>query len=335
MRTRPRRALLPAVAAASLVLSACAASGSSPGSGGGAGSASTSASAPAASASVPSSVKAVIPTDHGPAGFVATTDAIWVSNHRAGTLEKIDPATNRVVGSVTVGGEANISDNDPAWACTNADSKAHHIDVTALTVTSSAETGCNGGSIRVVGATAWVAAGPDDVGVTLLDASSGTVRKHLPLPASGSGGPVVLAHGRVIIGGGSTTAAYTPAGASLGMLPVDTTWLVPPIGSDIYRVPDDGRITQLDPVTLKPILVIPAPKHLDDWNWALAGDNHGHLWYRPDYTHVYAVDTATKAVTLLITLPWEESPTGLVYAFGSLWISNFDQDTVWRVDVAP
>ena len=47
-----------------------------------------------------------------------------------------------------------------------------------------------------------------------------------------------------------------------------------------------------------------------------------------------ARDIATKKVSLLMTLPWEESPTGLLYAFGSLWVSNFDRDTVWRVDVS-
>ena len=292
----------------------------------------SSATSPGTAASVPPSVKAVIHTDHGPAALVASGDAIWVANHRGGTLEKIDPATNRVVGSVTVGGELNVSDNDPAWACTNVDGKAHHIDLTALSVTSSTKTGCNGGSIRVIGDTAWSAAGSDDVGATLLDGTTGSIRAHLALPTSGSGGPVVLAHGRVLIGGGDPTAAYTPAGTSLGLLPVDTSWLVPPIGGDLYRVPDSGDITQLDPTTLKPVLTIPAPKHTDDWNWAITGDGHGHLWYRPDYTHLYSVDIATRQVSLLMTLPWEETPTGIRYAFGSLWITNFDNDTVWRVD---
>jgi len=319
------------VIATALLLAACSAGSVGQGSASD-GPSSSSAPSPGTAGNVPPSVKAVIHTDHGPAEIVASTDAIWVANHRGGTLEKVDPATNRIIGSVTVGGELNLSDNDPAWACTNVDSNAHRIDLTALSVTSSAKTGCNGGSIRVIGNTAWSAAGPDDVGATLLDATTGSIRAHLALPTSGSGGPVVLAHGRVLIGGGNPTAAYTPAGKSLGLLPVDMTWLVPPIGSDLYRVPDSGAITQLDPSTLKPVLTIQAPKHSDDWNWAITGDGHGHLWYRPDYTHIYSVDIATRQVTLLMTLPWEEVPTGIHYAFGSLWITNYDTDTVWRVD---
>jgi len=118
----------------------------------------------------------------------------------------------------------------------------------------------------------------------------------------------------------------------MGTLAVDTSWLVPPIGTQLYRVPDSGKITQLDPTTLKPVLSIAAPPHLDDWNWAITGDGRNHLWYRPDYTHIYSVDTATRQVTLLMTLPWAEAPTAIRYAFGSLWITNFDADSVWRVD---
>ncbi len=56
------------------------------------------------------------------------------------------------------------------------------------------------------------------------------------------------------------------------------------------------------------------------------------VYYRPDYTHVYRVDVNSGAVRLLMMLPWSETPTEMAWAFGSLWITNFDTDTVWRVD---
>jgi streptogramin lyase len=65
---------------------------------------------------------------------------------------------------------------------------------------------------------------------------------------------------------------------------------------------------------------------------ALVADDRGHLYYRPDNTHIYRVDLASGHVDTFMQLPWEEAATGLAFGFGSLWITNFNQDTVWRVD---
>lgn len=325
MTARRRRPGLPlALGLAALALSGCA-------SGPAAGSAASA--SPHASASLPPAVKAVIQTDHGPAGFAVADGALWVANHRGGTLQRIDPATNRVVATVVVGGELNVSPQDPSWSCTNVDSQVHKVDLVSARVASSTEAACNGGAVDVLGPTTWVVSGRDGSGAILLDSASGAVRRKVAIAGPGTGGPAVLVHGRVVVGGGPTAPQFTTDGKPLPVLPADLSWLVEPVAGELYRVPSSGEITRLDPVTLKPADVIAAPKHFDDWNWALTGDGHGHLWYRPDYTHLYQVDTATKKVTLLMTLPWEEAPTAIGYAFGSLWITNFDQDTVWRVDV--
>jgi hypothetical protein len=34
----------------------------------------------------------------------------------------------------------------------------------------------------------------------------------------------------------------------------------------------------------------------------------------------------------LLTLPWSETPRAMAWAFDSLWITNFDADTIWRID---
>ena len=34
-----------------------------------------------------------------------------------------------------------------------------------------------------------------------------------------------------------------------------------------------------------------------------------------------------------MTFLWmEETPTGLAWGFGSLWVTNLEQDTIWRVN---
>ena len=318
---RPRTAL--ALLATVVVLAGCTSSSHSGSSGTPAGETS-----PLPSATTPAGLTAVVHTDHGPSGVAVTADGLYVANHRGGTVQRIDPSTNRVTGTLEVGGELNLGD-DPTWACTNVDSVVHHLDLVNLRTIGATPGDCDGGSLSVVGRQLW-SLPYGGTRLLVFDRTTGRLLRRGVM--KDSGGPAVVVGGRVVLGGGATAPTYTLAGRPAGVLPVDLRWLLPPIAGALYRVPLDGRIIQLDPATLRPIRTIAAPPHHDDWNNALTGDGHGHLWYRPDYTHVYTVDITTGTVRLLATLPWEEVPTGLQYAFGSLWITNFDQDTVWRLD---
>ena len=64
----------------------------------------------------------------------------------------------------------------------------------------------------------------------------------------------------------------------------------------------------------------------------LVGDGAGHLYDRPDSSHVDRVDLASGAVKLVLTMPVSEVPTGMAWGFGSLWVTNFDGDIIRRVD---
>src|SRR5262249_42312388 len=46
---------------------------------------------------LPSRVSAAIATEHGPENFYVTKDGLYVGNHRGGTIQRIDLATNRTV----------------------------------------------------------------------------------------------------------------------------------------------------------------------------------------------------------------------------------------------
>jgi hypothetical protein len=107
----------------------------------------------------------------------------------------------------------------------------------------------------------------------------------------------------------------------------------PRSGGKLYRMPMDGQLAELDPVTLAPIHTYTVPKH-EDGDPALVADDSGHLYYRPDYMKLYRIDIASGAVDMFLQLPWEETPTGLAWGFGSLWITNFDADSVWRVNTS-
>src|SRR5690349_21130878 len=117
--------LVTIVAVASVVLTGCSSAVKPPGSGSSVGQ--------PAPTPLPTRVLAAIATDHGPYNFYVTKDALYVGNHRGGTIQRIDPATNRIVSAIRVGGQLDINElsgvGDVVWACTNVDNVLHRIDL--------------------------------------------------------------------------------------------------------------------------------------------------------------------------------------------------------------
>jgi DNA-binding beta-propeller fold protein YncE len=309
-----------------LALTACATSGSHDG-------------PPAAQAtpsSLPTRVSSSIATDHGPATLVVTADAIYVGNHRGGSIQRIDPTTNRVVSTTLVGGQlrlpTGVEPSVPLWVCTNVDGVLHQVDLDAGRVTATVAADCDGGWLNTINGDLWAVSGGDQPNLRVIDARTGKVLRTAPLDQYSGG--AVLADGRVLIGSGKSgkTPVFTLAGGGPTEIPVETPWLWS-AGGKLYRIPSNGDLAELDPVTLAVIRTYHVPAHTD-YDPALVADDAGHLYYRPDNTHIYRVDIASGTVDQFMQLPWEEAPTGLAFGFGSLWITNFDQDTVWRVNTA-
>jgi hypothetical protein len=99
-------------------------------------------------------------------------------------------------------------------------------------------------------------------------------------------------------------------------------------------MPSDGALAELDPVTLAVVKTYQVPPH-ETGDPAPGGRRRpGHLYYRPDFTHLYRVDIATRPGGHL------HGPAGVGDAdwprlgLRSLWVTNFEQDTIWRVNTA-
>jgi streptogramin lyase len=141
----------------------------------------------------------------------------------------------------------------------------------------------------------------------------------------------VTAGAGVIIGSFTSTPVFTDTGRPVRRIPVETPWLVS-TGGHLYRVPADGSLAELDPTSLAVLRTYQVPAHRpEDGDPSLVGDGAGHLFYRPDSTHLYQVDLADGAVTSLLELPHAQATTGMAWAFGSLWVTNFGVDTIWRI----
>lgn len=310
---------------------------------GGAG-ASPSPTATASTAGLPRQVQAVIPTDHGPADLLVGHGAVFVGNHRGGTVQRIDPATNRVTATATVGGQLVLEASTTQggldavdelttslWACSNTDGALHQIDPRSMRVTATLSAHCDGGWRTRVGKNLWAVPGPDSHVLLIIDIQTAKVLHQVALGDPGPGwGAAIVARGHVLIGAAEATPVLTPDGRLLKRLPAGSPW-ISSTGGRVYRLPEDGTLAELDPVTLAVRQTYHVPPHTDG-DPLLVADESGHLYYRPDSVHVYQVDRDSGAVRLLLTLPFGETPTAMAWAFGSLWITNFDDDTIWRVN---
>ena len=279
--------------------------------------------------------------DHGPATLVIGKHAVYVAAHRGGTVQRIDPATNRISGTVAVGGQLQLEestttgglasideDSTPLWTCTNTDGTLNQVDVQAMRVTAMVPAHCDGGTRTRIGTTLWAVPGPDTEDLLVLDIKTGKVLHHEPI-GSGGWGAAIASGGNVLIGAGSATPMLSRAGIQQRLLPIGTPW-VASTGGHLYRLPQDGTIDELDPVTLATRRTFHVPVHSDDGG-QLVADDSGHLYYRSDVTHLLRIDVASAKVTPFATLPTGEVPTAMAWGFGSLWVTNFDADTVWRL----
>jgi streptogramin lyase len=140
--------------------------------------------------------------------------------------------------------------------------------------------------------------------------------------------------GRVVLGSQGATPVLSAGGRVLLRSPVRTPWLVV-TGGRLYRIPADGTVAELDPATLAVVRTFHLTEHRTiDGDPRLVADDSGHLYYRPSVTALYRIDLADGAVTPLPDLPFGEAITGMAWAFGSLWVTNFGDDTVWRINPA-
>jgi hypothetical protein len=298
--------------------------------------------APAEDTPLPPQVQMVIDTDHGPASLLVGHHVLFVGNHRGGSIQRIDPETNRVDASVTVGGqlvlESSTSNGGLAavdeaktwlWACSNTDGALHQIDPRAMRVTATLKAKCDGGWRTRVGDNLWAVPGQDTDALQVVGIRSAKVVRRTPLGDPGWGFAAAVRTGDRVIIGSERTRVLSTDGKMLQQLKIETPYLTS-TGGKLYRIWPDGSLEELDATTLDVRRSFHLPP-VANGDPVLVADTTGHLFYRPDSTHVYQVGDDGTA-QLLLTLPAAETPTAMAWAFGSLWITNFDDDTLWRVD---
>lgn len=276
---------------------------------------------------LPKGVLAEIPVDGGPLGMASGYGALWVSTHRDNHLYRIDPKTNKVVARIDTGQQ---SCGTPAVGY-------HRVFLqgcdTAKNVVVDVGTNQVVGSLAGLGLSFGLGAGsfwyPSTTGVTMrVDARTLKVQARID-----GGGDAVFGGGSVWIADPDTNLIRRidpNTNKITGSFPVKSGdiqnaiaygdgafWFYPGNGNQIWRIAPTAKTAKI--VTL-PISSDTAG------GWISVGN--GSLWIggQPAVTQI---DTGT-----LKTIAKYPRTDALTVAFGSLWETQTDENTVWRIQFA-
>jgi virginiamycin B lyase len=289
---------------------------------------------------VPAGVDEVIRLSGAPHGVGVGHGSVWVTSHRGSLLYRIDPDATAIEAQIVIGreqcGEVTVGD-DLVWvnSCGNFNI-AFRVD--PLTN-------------RVVGSDQWpglsVAYGADSLWAVLDYSTPGTVGRFDPATYE------VAA--RIPVGAGPTYLGYGFGSAWVGNVRdgsvqridpeknavVATVLVGPPgdgsamltVGEDAVWVGNvsDGSVYRIDPGTnTVERLDLGLTKLTEAWDLFIE-TSPGAIWLRTSDDTIARIDTQTREV--VATYPASGGGGDMEVAFGSLWVSNFADDTLWRIGI--
>ena len=107
-------------------------------------------------------VLAEIPTGLNPEGISVTDDAVWVANHRAGTVTRIDPTTNEPVATIEVGPagpsgpQAILASDERVWVGVPNLGQVVVIDAATNAVIANIDSTATCGEMQLLDESVWV-----------------------------------------------------------------------------------------------------------------------------------------------------------------------------------
>jgi len=137
-------------------------------------------------------VVAEIAVGDDPEGIAVTSDAIWVANHRGGSVSRIDPATNQIVATVPVGPSGPSGPHDifaaagSIWVGVPNLRSVVRIDPRSNTAVARIQ--APGGACRILAGNddgVWVAGGSCGGALDHIDPRTNTVVATLRMPELG------------------------------------------------------------------------------------------------------------------------------------------------------
>lgn len=263
--------------------------------------------------------------------------SVWVGNHADASVSRIDPATNRVVATVEINGEATgmLFAFDAVWTFGALTGLLHRIDPATNEVVAEIRLEGTGGGINGLatdGSHVWVS---ENSGFAYrIDPASNEVAAQVEVLSEGCGPGANLTFSAGAIWYACweqprlwkidpETAQVTRRFELGGMIgsPAD--------GGDIVWVPStaEGVVLGVNPANGRVERQVALGRSVEQVR--LDGTT---MWARVSATELARVDLERGKVVERYELPSAPIPGGgLVVGFGSVWVMNFGEGTVWRI----
>ena len=308
-----------------------------------AGSPSTETAAPAAATPrpLPAGVQARIETGATPESALDAFGSIWVSDHRPGRLSRIDPATNKVIATVEVGGGhigPALEAAGKVWVMTADESKIVAIDPATNQTLGSIDCGCEDeGGLTWVGGVVWFQA-PDGMWWQIDPHAYTVIKKVKGIPITAT---VVVAERWFGIDDARVLHEFDPATGKAeivrdlrtdlgaGALFATTT------DSSIWFSSNDGTIARYEVLsdTVSRGMKLDLGRAVSDpLAPLLMAATSDAVYLRPSPGAIVHVDPRTgQIVKRFEGMPYAEYPSYITVAYGSLWVPQFSDASVWRV----
>lgn len=272
--------------------------------------------------------------------MAVSDDGVWVVSHRGGIMARVDPTTNEVVAVIEspidpecrpnacigLGGVAAVGQH--VWLHNQYSETLKQIDAGTDTIVATIPAANLGGLLAAHGLM-WSGVEGDGRAVG-RDPASGDVRVTV---AEGIGhGPVGSAAGSVWFVGAECQELVRvdpESGDVEATIPIDAcVGDVVDVGIEVWAGTSQG-VLRLDPGTNEAVGRIRIRTDNTRISLAVVGDS---VWFRGKVTEILRIDPTTKQGVELIGLPYGQYQAEIGVADGSLWVANWGEGTVYRIE---
>jgi hypothetical protein len=294
-------------------------------------------------------VQATIAGTKFPVALIATDDAVWALGHTDATWSRIDPVSNAITDTVSIGGSyatGGVLVDGKLWALDFTDQQVVGVDPATRKVVAKVPVGIDGGWLVAGDRFMW-AIGNDSTELIRIDPKTLAVKRLAVDPACGgtpaaSGASVSLVSGsghlcRIDPNSGMTLAKLDGAGSPHTMF-----W----VGDRIFLSNDEGGVVLVDPaaMTVEGVVSPPPAGTFDGAKYSLSSPgsqesvsmlgSDGAVWVRYTGATVGRLDlSGSHAWTVYAGLPASNDAGPMLIAFDSFWVANVDVDTVIRAEI--
>jgi DNA-binding beta-propeller fold protein YncE len=262
--------------------------------------------------------------DAAPIAVIEAFGSIWVANIHANDVRRFEPATMRELARIPVPSAAWFAVADGAlWVTSQTGTGLSRIDPQTNTVVAHVGDVPPCSAPVVVSGSIWQAA--CDAGVFLrIDPVRSAVVETIPAQNHIF---LVLAAGQLITFGSEGLARVDPETGKLTSIANPAAVGAEYVASDgtTIWVKNSAGMVRIDPADGRTIAGF---SYSDAQGIAFAG---GHGWLTVRGVGVLEIDLATNKVTR--TIPLQPTPFIPIEAGGALWVTDFDNNALWKVEL--